>query len=1532
MNAYKPPTDQVQDGEEDRRQPTKTPAGIHPDKRVFLEALLPTYLALRSRSTNEKSAFWASFSASFLEQFPLAKYPPPKSNLPVLPALSADEKKNMTRREKDSWKKAEKKRSIEPEQRAVEEAKRWLQSRRPQRTPSLIYRCYASLKFFIPYVLFVVVFLVVLAYILRFSLSTTPNNAKEPSHSHGRDRSNSSSPSSPSSLRCSPGPRPASVPPTLTPTRPTTADSLPESSSSGSNNAGNANAEAGAERGVAEAAKDNNEEAKDGDEEERNDDDDEKAISVIHPDKVAFFETLLPTYLALESRSHEKKAFWEAFPSSFLAKFPVEEYPPPECTMKPLPVISDAEWRMMSRRQKDNRKKKEKRRKTTPEQRAVEQAKRWFLYQQTKGGRQQNKMARFFKNYHPGQAPPRKLPIQQFLTSHPEHKDSIASMSTETGDRDRLPCRAKAAKQYVGDLPDEDRKKLVEERDERFKEKRAVWKLQCDTEDLGLEEQAGYRRNLPGILQPILEACSQFTGMAIFLQAGLELDHPDQGNDFDVLSLSAVPDGCPTLDQFGLAEYNDFNMHFLVWLREIERIKLGLSDPMNAVIVPPKTALPSDFDELITMDDEEGKGKRKPRRAKGKKKAKGNAKPKSKRKSLKSKKKDVADDVETAESECDYEFDEESGEEASGEGDKSGAGGGDEEDEEDDELDEESQHPQGPPMSAYEIAREDNMKRIKGIWEGLEGPQAVSQLKESLSQPPRPLPKPKRKSKDPIDIAPSNIVTRSQRNADKAGSPPSQPPPDQLPHSANAAVEKTLSTPLSPPPSADNPLSPSPAVPEVSKLPQAMEGKEMEHVDHSDPHQPMEDVLMTPGTQSFPEYQPGPSPTLPPLPEAALPGSEGQSEPTETFLPPPTTLSIPVPSPVVHSQPTPASPRSLFLKAFQNVTIDFEPTLDKIHPSAYDGKKAELIQKLGGWLFKMPEGSACASRPVLYDAVVCKWMELENLWIELQVQEESTANTFRPVGFQTWFRDGREKRPKGEATPPGVKLEEIRRSWWEWLDENTPEWRTRVDGKVVPGGEGDWEECELPGKCGIVLFVVALKWWHDVGGVEDEDGDWEKAAKTLYCGLDCMLSERRKKCQTLVPATRDSPDTPLLDADDRRKPQNFKNSLDIPYLQRNADRAEYRLRRSTPAPSSQPGKGRASGQLPVNFAKSTADSLACRLCKVFTDTAVFAPIIEYIPKRPKDRLKPHLPATALRQVQRGINHPDIAALFAGRHLHKYVSRPRSSKERKRVISEIQNHKVPLLASDLQWFLYSHYDPANRLNSLFKGHIMFHVGRHIFTCPSSALNRSWRQSNNGNNKALKLSQVNSAMIAYIALQIRYCLSALIRWTETDIDFSFVEFYYFVINTIEGGYLDTPEFVDELEESLEPMEHPEEFTPQQCKQAEQQRMKKTIKREKERHKEWKEELLGTWNWNCLEPRTGGDAYAIGLPSPEVVSDAEDDTTANSSHKRARSEETDSESSDSDSTGSDTNVDPIPSGNKKRCLTRGFSQANATTTRDS
>ncbi|KAL0562846.1 hypothetical protein V5O48_019233, partial [Marasmius crinis-equi] len=156
--------------------------------------------------------------------------------------------------------------------------------------------------------------------------------------------------------------------------------------------------------------------------------------------------------------------------------------------------------------------------------------------------------------------------------------------------------------------------------------------------------------------------------MSIFLQAGVELDHPDQGKEFNVLSLSAVPKGCPTFDRFGLAEYNEFNKHFLGWLCELERIKLGLSEPTDSVVVPPKASFPSDLDGLIEMEDEEPKStKRKRGKSKGgvKGKGKGAVKPKLKEKKKgSSSKKAAAHDQETAESDFSLEFEDDSGGEA----------------------------------------------------------------------------------------------------------------------------------------------------------------------------------------------------------------------------------------------------------------------------------------------------------------------------------------------------------------------------------------------------------------------------------------------------------------------------------------------------------------------------------------------------------------------------------------------------------------------------------------------------------------------------------------------------------------------------------------------------------------------------------------------------------------------------------------------------------------------------------------------------
>ncbi|KAL0567188.1 hypothetical protein V5O48_014807 [Marasmius crinis-equi] len=834
------------------------------------------------------------------------------------------------------------------------------------------------------------------------------------------------------------------------------------------------------ERNAAEEGqgKENKKEDEGDREDEGEDEEDElKNISTIHPEKVAYFEALLPTFLALPARSREKNVFWEAFPPPFLARFPLDKYPAPSDTLSPLPELSAAQRQVLTRQQKDARKKAERRRRLMPEQRAVEQAKRWFLYQQAKGGRRANKMDRYLKKQlYSGSNPPCKLPIGQFITSHPDHK----------------------RKEYLRDgLSEEEKKQLVQERDERFELRRANWKADSPSDDISLEEQAVFRENLPRVLQPILEACSRFTGMSLFLQGGVELDHPDQASEFDVLSLCAVPNRCPTFDQFGLAEYSAFNTHFLGWIQAIERIKLGLSELTAAIPAP------DGLEGLIQMNQDESnhvsepKPKRKKARGKGKQKAKeggSNLKKWKGKKGLKSRKKADDNDDETAEEDPNLDLNDNSTEdevmkEDGMKGDRVEEDELDEEEEEEDGLD--NEHPRGPPMSAYEIQREENIKTIRQIWKDLDGPEAVASLKEGLAQPTRP--KPKRKTQDRVDVPPSNMVRRSQQSSANTSTASTSVSPnvegvpvEKSPTPAPAAdpVDSAITSNAGSASSAgSNPVRAQSLAPAIS-----------------DPSEAIQPVLR----QSDDTTSPLPAPQHPP--EAAAEEPEPQHQPAAGQAPE-EPRSISSPSGTV-APPGPdaltTSPRLRFLEACHSVTVDFDPLVDKILPSAYEGKKTELVQKLGEWLFKIPEGCSFETCPVVYGAVVCKWMELEHVTLPLHAAQKLSRHDSEMGGK----RD---------------------------LRVNLPRLALRIDGKVVPGGEGDWEECEFPGKLGIGLVVVALKWWHDVGGVDDEESNWQEAAKSLYYVLDCMLSERRKTAQPRIPAVRNAPDTPPLDGDDRRK-------------------------------------------------------------------------------------------------------------------------------------------------------------------------------------------------------------------------------------------------------------------------------------------------------------------------------------------------------------------------------------------------------------
>ncbi|KAL0577924.1 hypothetical protein V5O48_004063 [Marasmius crinis-equi] len=249
-------------------------------------------------------------------------------------------------------------------------------------------------------------------------------------------------------------------------------------------------------------------------------------------------------------------------------------------------------------------------------------------------------------------------------------------------------------------------------------------------------------------------------------------------------------------------------------------------------------------------------------------------------------------------------------------------------------------------------------------------------------------------------------------------------------------------------------------------------------------------------------------------------------------------------------------------------------------------------------------------------------------------------------------------------------------------------------------------------------------------------------------------------------------------------------------------------------------------------------------------------VCDRIPKHPKDQLKPQLEASAPKHDQRSINHPVIATLLAPRNLHKYISHSPNSRQRRGVIQAIQKGKVPLLTNSLQWFLYSEYDPKNSMNGLFKNHILFHVGRHIYTTPLSALNCSWRKSNKGNDCALGIYQTSSAMITYVVLQVRFALSAVDWWTKQDNEFNFIDFYYFIKDIIDGTYLDDPAFMEQMEEAVKPLEFSEDTTPEEQEEVKRKYFKRMFKAEKKQHDQWKTDLFKTWNLQLFGNKQGRD----------------------------------------------------------------------------
>jgi len=172
-------------------------------------------------------------------------------------------------------------------------------------------------------------------------------------------------------------------------------------------------------------------------------------------------------------------------------------------------------------------------------------------------------------------------------------------------------------------------------------------------------------------------------------------------------------------------------------------------------------------------------------------------------------------------------------------------------------------------------------------------------------------------------------------------------------------------------------------------------------------------------------------------------------------------------------------------------------------------------------------------------------------------------------------------------------------------------------------------------------------------------------------------------------------------------------------------------------------------------------------------------IANYLLLNPADKLDPPILNAKLKTFL-GWNHPKTAAHML----------PLEHEISERNISDVKQGLLIVTARELPRFLYpdgQQYNASNEAAGLFRGHLLLRVMKHIYTSPSSVFSETPINPRAGNTRTnasiIKMTEVTPHSIAYAAVQTRFCISDVKEWHTRDRDFDYVEFYWFLIETLE-----------------------------------------------------------------------------------------------------------------------------------------------------
>ncbi|KAJ7099063.1 hypothetical protein C8R44DRAFT_747756 [Mycena epipterygia] len=164
---------------------------------------------------------------------------------------------------------------------------------------------------------------------------------------------------------------------------------------------------------------------------------------------------------------------------------------------------------------------------------------------------------------------------------------------------------------------------------------------------------------------------------------------------------------------------------------------------------------------------------------------------------------------------------------------------------------------------------------------------------------------------------------------------------------------------------------------------------------------------------------------------------------------------------------------------------------------------------------------------------------------------------------------------------------------------------------------------------------------------------------------------------------------------------------------------------------------------------------------------------------PLPKLDPPIP-TRGSKAHRGMNHPATSAAI---RTLKYTDEPATYEAIK-----AGDKAFPVLGTQLPAFLYKWgqvYNPDDLDAGLLEGHTFRYCAKHIYKGPGSALEGPGANKGKGGNADINgVTALTDRDMGYVACQARFAMSSVESWSEMDGEFSYVDFYWKVVELLRG----------------------------------------------------------------------------------------------------------------------------------------------------